>query len=142
MDTEPLSEILPEPQESYEQAGFATTLAACVAGACIPGLGHVVLRKWDRAIVFFGAISVMLVIGIRLEGRLFNPDFDNLFSTLKFLADAGLGLFYWIPWLKGIGAGDPTAYTYDYANVFIYVAGLLNMLVVVDVFDIAMGRKK
>ena len=42
----------------------------------------------------------------------------------------------------GFGVGDPTAYTYDYANVFIYVAGLLNMLVIVDVFDIAMGRKQ
>ena len=44
--------------------------------------------------------------------------------------------------LQGLGVGDPTAYTYDYANVFMYVAGLLNMLVIVDVFDIAMGRKQ
>jgi len=61
---------------------------------------------------------------------------------LKFLANAGLGLLYWIPWLQGMGTGDPTAYTYDYANVFIYVAGLLNMLVVIDAFDIALGRKQ
>jgi len=142
MDTEPLSDILPEPREVNEQAGFAITLAACVSGAFIPGLGHAVLRKWDRAIVFFASIAIMMAIGIRLEGRLFSPDFDNLFSALKFLADAGLGLLYWIPWLRGMGAGNPTAYTNDYANVFIYVAGLLNMLVVVDVFDIAMGRKK
>jgi len=44
--------------------------------------------------------------------------------------------------MRGLGTGDPTAYTYDYANVFIYVAGLLNMLVIVDAFDIAMGRKR
>jgi hypothetical protein len=40
-----------------------------------------------------------------------------------------------------MGAGEPTTYTYDFGNVFIYVAGLLNMLVVVDAFDIARGRK-
>jgi hypothetical protein len=101
-----------------------------------------VLRKWDRAIVFFGSITLMLVLGIRLQGRLFNPEFGEFFATLKFIADAGSGLLYWVAWLRGLGSGDPTAYTYDYANVFIYVAGLLNMLVIVDVYDIAMGRKQ
>jgi hypothetical protein len=118
------------------------TVGACVAGACVPGLGHALLRKWDRAIVFFGSIAVMFALGLRLEGRLFGPDFGTFFSTLKFLADAGSGLFYWVSMLGGSGAGDPTAYTYDYGNVFIYVAGLLNMLVVIDAFDISMGRKR
>ncbi len=84
----------------------------------------------------------MFILGLLLNGRLFNPEFGDLFSTLKFTADAGSGLLYWIFWIQGLGAGDPKAYTYDYANVFIYVAGLLNMLVIVDVFDIAMGRKQ
>ena len=44
--------------------------------------------------------------------------------------------------MRGIGQGAPAAYTYDFGNIFIYVAGLLNMLVVVDAFDIAMGRKE
>lgn len=118
------------------------TLSGCVAGALIPGLGHALLGKWDRAVVFFGSITLMIVIGLHLQGRLYNPDFSDIFSTLKFVADAGSGLLYWIPWLRGLGAGDPTAYTYDYANLFIYVAGLLNMLVIIDVFDIAMGRKQ
>ena len=84
----------------------------------------------------------MLTLGLLLNGRLFSPAFGEFFPTLKFLAEAGLGLFYWVPYLLGVDNGDPQAYTYDYANVFIYVAGLLNMLVVVDVFDIALGRKQ
>ncbi len=131
-----------ENQAAIIPASPVKTLTACVAGACIPGLGHAFLGKWDRAIVFFGSISIMFALGIHLEGRLFDPSFENFFSILKFCADAGSGLFYWILWLRGVGAGDPAAYTYDYANVFIYVAGLLNMLVVVDVFDIALGRKR
>jgi hypothetical protein len=122
--------------------GSMKATMACVAGFLVPGLGHALLRKWDRAIVFFGSILLLISVGIYLEGKLFDPDFSDLFTTLKFLADAGSGLFYWIPWLQGAGKGDLTAYTYDYANVYIYVAGLLNMLVVVDVFDIAMGRKQ
>ena len=124
------------------RASAAMIFSACVAGAVVPGLGHAILRKWDRALVFFGCIMVMFVLGIQWSGRIFGPDFGSLFSSLKFLAEAGSGLLYWFSFVQGIGAGDPTAYTYDYANVFIYVAGLLNMLVIVDVFDIAMGRKQ
>ncbi len=142
METRSVPEVAQAAEPIHESVGAPKTFAACIAGACVPGLGHALLCKWDRAIVFFSSISMMLLIGILLNGRLFRPAFGDFFPTLKFLAEAGLGLFYWIPYLKGIGAGDPTAYTYDYANVFIYVAGLLNMLVIVDVFDIALGRKQ
>ena len=131
------SEIRPIPTES----GLPKAITACFAGALVPGLGHAVLQKWDRAVVFLASISLMFAIGIYLDGRLFNPDFTDLFASLKFVADAGSGLLYWLCWLRGMGVGDPAAYTYDFGNIFIYVAGLLNMLVVVDAFDIAMGRK-
>ena len=136
--SEPSSAVEPE----FDRAGGPKILSACVAGALIPGLGHAILLKWDRAIVFFASIFLMLILGLALNGRLFDPAFGEFFPMLKFLANAGLGLLYWIPWLQGLGTGDPTAYTYDYANVFIYVAGLLNMLVVIDAFDIAVGRKQ
>jgi hypothetical protein len=152
METLPDSDAQPSISQTAVKASVNQTIVACVAGVLVPGLGHALLRKWDRAVVFFASISLMLVIGIRLNGRLFGPDFTDIFSTLKFLADAGLGLFYWLPWFwtRILGdpkaytyfLGDPKTYTYDYANVFIYVAGLLNMLVIVDTFDIAMGRKK
>jgi hypothetical protein len=141
MNSRPASQTLQESQPVNARSGVLKILGVCVAGALVPGLGHAVLRKWDRAMVFFGSIAIMSALGIYLQGRLFSPDFGDLFSSLKFIADAGSGLLYWIPWLRGIGGGDPRAYTYDFANVFIYVAGLLNMLVIVDVFDIAMGRK-
>jgi hypothetical protein len=142
MKTQSAPDNPPEADPMLSQAGPAKTFAACVAGAFVPGLGHAFLGKWDRAVVFFGCISILFVLGLRLHGKLFDPEFGNLFSILKFAAEAGSGLLYWIPWLRGLGTGDPTAYTYDYANVFIYVAGLLNMLVVVDAFDIALGRKR
>ena len=123
-------------------AGPVQTAGACVAGLLVPGLGHAILKKWDRALVFLGSLSVMFALGLRLDGRLFNPDFTDFFGALKFTADAGNGLLYWFCWLNGLGTGEPTAYTYDFGNLFIYAAGLLNMLTVVDVFDIAMGRKK
>ena len=118
------------------------TISICVAAVLVPGLGHAILRKWDRALVFLGSIACLFALGLYLHGRLFNPEFNTITAILKFVANAGSGLFYWIALLSGLGEGDPTTYAYDYANVFLYVAGLLNMLVVIDVFDIALGRKK
>lgn len=137
-----MPETLQENQQAKPRAGMALTFSACVAGAIVPGLGHALLRKWDRALVFFGCIAVMFILGLLLDGRIVSPELGIPFPILKFLAEAGSGLLYWISLLQGFGVGDPTAYTYDYANVFIYVAGLLNMLVIVDVFDIAMDRKQ
>jgi hypothetical protein len=135
---------MPESAQGNRQneASIFMTAAACFAGALVPGLGHALLRKWDRAIVFFGAISIMFALGLRLQAKLFSPDFTDLFSSLKFVADAGTGLMYWFCWLQGLGAGNAAAYSYDFGNLFIYAAGLLNMLVIVDSFDIALGRKQ
>jgi len=135
-------ETNPTSADETVQPNVVKVVSACVAALLVPGFGHAILKKWDRAIVFFSSIALLFVLGLQLQARLFSPDFSDLFSILKFIADAGSGLLYWLPWLRGIGVGDPSAYTYDFGNVFIYAAGLLNMLVVVDAFDIAMGRKQ
>jgi hypothetical protein len=142
METQPVSDDSQGAQKETIQAGALKTSLACIAGALIPGLGHAFFGKWVRAAVFFFSIGIMLALGLQLQGKLYGPELGEIFSTLKFVAQTGSGLLYWIPLIMGAGAGDPTAYTYDYANVFLYVAGLLNMLVIVDVFDIALGRKQ
>jgi hypothetical protein len=142
MGPKPVQGVQRNDRGMIQSTSALKTLTVCISGALVPGLGHALLGKWDRAAAFFCCISAMLILGIHLDGRLCGPEFSNFFSLLKFVANAGSGLLYWIPWLNGLGPGDPTAYTYYYANVYIYVAGLLNMLVVVDVFDIALGRKR
>ena len=142
MDTELGSE---ESESQGQQTAVdisARTLLLCLGALLLPGLGHAILKKWDRAIVFFACIFFMFVFGLQLQGELFPPSGESIFSMMKFIADAGIGLAYWVAWTSGFGTGDPTVYAYGYANVFLYVAGLLNMLVVIDVFDIAVGRKQ
>ena len=53
----------------------------------------------------------------------------------------GSGVFYLAARMLGLGAGNPEATTYEYGYAFLIVAGLLNMLVVLDVWDIATGAK-
>ena len=61
--------------------------------------------------------------------------------ALAAVADVGIGLPYFVAKGIGVGAGRVVAITYEYGSTFVIAAGLLNMLVVLDVFDIAKGRK-
>jgi hypothetical protein len=57
------------------------------------------------------------------------------------IADRGVGLPYIIARMMDAGAGTVTDQSYEYGNTFLMTAGLLNFLVILDAFDIAMGRK-
>ena len=60
---------------------------------------------------------------------------------LAAFADLAIGLPYFIASALGLGSGNVLAVTYEYGNAFIIAAGLLNLLVVIDAYDIALGRK-
>lgn len=117
------------------------TITACVFAWLIPGGGHFYLSRWKRGATFLAVIFVLFMLGVALDGRLFGwtPTF---FGVLKFFAGISTGVFYFVSRLVGLGEGSITSFGYEYGNTFLYTAGLLNMLLVVDAFDIAEGRKK
>jgi hypothetical protein len=61
------------------------------------------------------------------------------------IGNIGTGSLYVISWLLGYGfADDPqqaARATYEYGNMILLLAGLLNYLTMLDAFDIAAGRK-
>jgi hypothetical protein len=113
----------------------------CVAAWAIPGAGHLWLGWRTKGLIFLVAIPLMFAIGLALSGRLFPFDVSQPLVALQALADLGNGLPYFIASAIGAGAGNVRAVTYEYGNAYVIVAGLLNMLVVIDVYDIALGRK-
>jgi hypothetical protein len=86
-------------------------------------------------------LTLMFLCGLWLEGRLFPFQPTQPLVALSAFADVGLGLPYFVAKAMHAGAGRVVAITYEYGNSFIIVAGLLNMLVVLDAFDVAQGRK-
>ena len=108
----------------------------------VPGAGHLYLGKFGRAAIFFACVLPMFLLGIKLQGEVVGANLSDFFGFLKFFSEIGAGLLYFVSRLMGIGKGEITALTFDYGNVFLYGAGLLNMLIVLDAFDIAVGRKK
>jgi uncharacterized protein DUF6677 len=118
-----------------------TLALVCVLAWAIPGAAHFWLGRRQKALVFFTALTALFVSGLLLHGRIFSIDFQEPLGTLAAIANLGLGLPWVIARFAGIGAGQVTALTYEYGNTFLIVGGLLNALVVLDAFDVAMGRK-
>ena len=113
----------------------------CLASWAVPGAGHLWLGRRSKGIIFLIALPVMFAIGLALGGRLFPFELSDPLVGLAALADVSIGLTYFVASALGHGAGDVRALTYEYGNAFLIVAGLLNLLVVIDAYDVALGRK-
>jgi hypothetical protein len=104
-------------------------------------MGHLWLGRRTKGLIFLLALPLMFAMGLALDGRLFPFTMAEPLVGLAALADLGVGLPYFVARAVGAGAGHVRSVTYEYGNAFVIVAGLLNLLVVVDVYDIALGRK-
>lgn len=122
----------------------------------LPGLGHFILGKRVRGAVFAGVILSAFVTGVLLNGEIGVPHAGDPFSWLSTMAGLGNGILYFLRlfWVNGIGAffanlplglsggGDPALLGFSYGKTFLISAGLMNLLVVLDVSDVARGVKK
>jgi len=113
----------------------------CLAAWAVPGAAHLWLGRRQKGLVFLLALPAMFLIGLFLQGRIFPFDLSEPLVALAAVADIGCGLPWIVARVAGAGGGTVTAATYEYGNCFLVVAGLLNSLVMLDAFDIAMGRK-
>jgi hypothetical protein len=116
-------------------------LVVCVLGWAVPGLGHIASGRVLRGVLFALIILTMFVGGIALDGRIYQPEAGMPLSYLATLGSAGVGLPYVIVHALGLGSGDIRSGTYEYGNTFTLVAGLLNLLVLFDAYDVALGRR-
>jgi hypothetical protein len=128
----PASGVVPHQSPSH--------VLVCAAAWAIPGAGHLWLHR-RKGLIFFVALPLMFAMGIALKGRIFPFELTQPLVALAALANLGIGVPYFIARALGYGSGDVIAVTYEYGNTFLIVAGLLNALVVIDAFDISMGRK-
>jgi len=124
-----------------EQTQTGGLVLLSLASWAIPGAGHLWLGRRSKGLIFLVALPLMFALGLKIQGRLFPFDMTEPLVGLAALADLGIGLIYFLASAFGYGAGDVRAVTYEYGNAFLIVAGLLNLLVVIDACDIAMGRK-
>lgn len=111
-------------------------------GWFIPGLGHLTLKKFWRAAIFFFAISSMAALGLMMGGKIYPFQTENPLTILAFFSDIGNGLLYIISRFFSFGLGELKKTTFEFGTAYIAGAGLLNYLIALDAFDIASGKKK
>jgi hypothetical protein len=111
-------------------------------GWFIPGLGHLTLKKFWRAAVFFLAISSMSVLGLVMGGKIYSFQTENPLTILAFFSDIGNGFLYVLSRFFSVGLGQLKKTSFEFGTAYIAGAGLLNYLIALDAFDIASGKKK
>jgi hypothetical protein len=119
------------------------TVTAMLLAYLVPGAGHLYLGRRARAITFFCIVVLLFVIGVAIDGDLYTIGHANgsLLRMLAALGSLGSGVIYWIAAGRGV-QGDMTSITFEHGTAFTITAGLMNLLLVVDAFDIAQGRKE
>jgi len=120
----------------------AAAVPACLLGWLLPGAGHLYLRRPAKGLILMGAILTLFLLGVAQDARL-QPylGFDDPLAMLRSLAQMAMGLPYFLARVMGFEAGQVVSVTHEYGNTFTEVGGLLNVLVILDAFDTAMGRK-
>jgi hypothetical protein len=151
-----------------EQAGpkahlTAAPFVSCLLAWLVPGLGHFYLGKRSRAGVFFAVVVGLFALGVASDGAasLFEPRQPLTFlATLDNLATGPIdlisryhtygGMVFALPSEEGnprrtelLGRlrARVRGVTYEYGNIYLLTAGLMNILLMLDCFDIATGRK-
>jgi hypothetical protein len=126
-------------------AETARAIPACILAFLVPGLGHFYLGKRNKGLIFLACLLALFLMGVAMESRLqLYLGFEDPLALLFSIAQMAMGAPYFLARSVGYGVGDPAAMkavTYEYGNTFTAVAGLLNILVILDAFDTAVGRK-
>ncbi|HEX6159847.1 MAG TPA: DUF6677 family protein [Thermoanaerobaculia bacterium] len=118
-------------------------LIAMILAYLVPGAGHVFLGRRGRGAAFFAIIVALFVLGLSIDGSIYTWG-DSQGQILKLLAtlgSLGSGLVYFIAKMTG-PYGKVISSTFEYGTMFTLSAGLMNLLLVVDCYDIAHGRKE
>jgi hypothetical protein len=97
-----------------------------------------------RGAISCATILLMFVLGVSIGGHIYGLSETNegLLSSLFGLCDMGSGILFILARFAGLAVNErPEQATSEYGSVFLMVAGLLNLILALDAFDIRAGRK-
>jgi len=119
---------------------------AVALGWLIPGGGHFLLKRSGRGGLLLVSVAGMFVCGLLMRGAMFQPQSGDfltiLINTGGFVGDICSGLLYLLSVWLGYTQADVAGHVHDYGTKFLVTAGLLNVLAMVDAYEIAIGRKE
>lgn len=138
-------------------------IVPCLLAWLLPGLGHAWLGRTGRAVAFFLIVLATFALGIASGGSASVIDRQQPLSFLATLDGIALGPLDLVARWKTLGEivyalpdseSDPRRQailgrirervkiaTFEYGSTFLLTAGLMNILLILDAFDIATARK-
>ncbi|HZN54426.1 MAG TPA: DUF6677 family protein [Candidatus Polarisedimenticolaceae bacterium] len=158
-----MADSRPPGEAAAREISPARAALAVAVGWLLPGAGHAMLGRLRRAALFFVLILGSFGLGLAHDGRLaLYNDKERFLTGLQLLANVGIGpadafarrsvygeVAYAIP-----QESDPTyvrrietfrkrqrSAVSAYGTAYLWTAGLMNLLLLLDVWDIAMRRK-
>lgn len=120
----------------------ALALVAAAAGWFVPGLGHALLGKWGKALVYFFAVALLAIVGLRMRGNVFTSNAADAFDMLGFFADIGNGIFYFLAGAINPAGPNVAIAAGDYGTRLFATAGVLNFLCVLELLQIGFGSRE
>jgi hypothetical protein len=129
-------------QEAPLRSPWTTVLLAWL----VPGLGHFLLGRKGRAVIIFCVVIVSFSVGLAMHGPMFQPSgigdiLTRLIEAAGFVGDIAAGAIYFIAVGLGYWPPDQPTHTADYGSKFLVAAGVLNVLAIVDAYEIATRQK-
>jgi hypothetical protein len=120
-------------------------IAPVAIGWIIPGGGHFFLKRLGRGTLLLISITLMFLLGLMMRGMMFTPQSGDLLTTVinygGFIGDLASGALYLLTMMFGYSQPDMAGAVHDYGTKFLVSAGLLNILAMVDAYEIAAERK-
>lgn len=127
------------------QTGTSWILPVLMTWA-LPGSGYFLIGRTTRGLLMAGCTLCMFLLGLMMRGAFFEAQTGDLLTTVIYsggwLANLMNGSLYFLARALGYSAPDVAGHVVDYGTKFIVGAGLVNVLAMVDVFEVATGRKK
>jgi uncharacterized protein DUF6677 len=134
-----------EKEERQPMPSVGSWAPAVALGWLIPGGGHFLLKRTGRGALLMVSITAMFLCGLMMRGAMFQPQTGDLLTTLintgGFIGNVCSGILYLLSVWLGYNQPDVAGHVHDYGTKFLVTAGLLNILAMVDAFEIAAGRK-
>ncbi len=154
-----------DPRESEEIAeprvSVARFLIPCGLAWLVPGAGHFYLGRRGRAVFFFVVVLTTMTLGLAMDGRTYVYDKGHPLTYLATFANVGLGPLDLIGrkltydrFIWGLPTGPERAVLLEkarekirsrkneYGTTYLMTACLMNLLLILDAFDVAKGRKE
>jgi hypothetical protein len=126
-------------EQSAGSLGLGISVA--LAGWAVPGLGHLLLRRWGKAAVYFLCVGGLACAGLAMRGGIFDASATDMFDRLGLFADMGAGVFYFLAHMIQTAGPDVAHASGDYGTRLFATAGMLNLLTVLEAYEIGRGRR-